>query len=118
VTFRVPASGAYSVSVIGADGVLLATRAVEIREANIEFQRMARDMKNLGQWASLTGGIAVRAEDCQDAVKLLARITTQTKHPLPGTDRRMPIGPNHWVLSALLACLCAEWVLRKHWELP
>lgn len=118
VTFRVPTSGDYSVSVIGADGVLQATRTVEIREANIEFRRTARDMENLRQWASLTGGIAVRAEDCHDAEKLLARITTKTEHPLPGTDRRMPIGLNHWVLSALLACLCAEWVLRKRWELP
>lgn len=118
VTFRVPASGAYSVSVIGADGVLQATRTVEIREANIEFQRTARDMENLRQWASLTGGIAVKAEDCDDAGELVAQIRTQAKRPSRGRHSGMPVGVNHWVLTALLLCLCAEWALRKRRGLP
>ena len=118
VRFQAETAGIYTVKVLEANHTPQAGRTVEIREANIEFQHAARDMENLRQWASLTGGIAVKVEDCDDAGKLVAQIKVQAERPSRGRHSRMPVGVNHWVLIVLLACFCAEWALRKRWGLP
>jgi len=117
VTFQVETTGIYTVKILDTNHTPQTSRTVEIRETNIEFQHAARDMKNLRQWASLTGGIAVKVEDC-DAGELVAQIKAQAERPSRGRHRRMPVGVNHWVMIALLVCLCAEWALRKRRELP
>ena len=45
----------------------------------MEFQRAARNMEGLRQWAGLTGGVAVKAEDCDDAGQLIAQIKAQVE---------------------------------------
>jgi len=118
VRFQAETAGIYTVKVLEANHTPQASRTVEIREANIEFQHAVRDMENLRQWASLTGGIAVKVEDCDDAGELVAQIKAQAERPSRARHSRMPVGVNYWVLIILLACLCAEWALRKRWGLP
>jgi hypothetical protein len=118
VTFRPPRAGVYTVHVRDAQGGVLACRSFEIQEATLEFQNAARNMEHLGQWAALTGGLAVKAEDCRDPQRLIAQIRTQPRRPPEIQYRRPPAGMNGWVLILLLACLCAEWALRKQWEMP
>ncbi len=113
VTFKTDTTGMCTVKVLDADHTALASRSVEIRQANMEFQHAARNMKSLRQWASLTGGVAVKAEDCDDAGELIAQVKAQAERPSRASDSRMPAGVNHWVLIVLLVCLCAEWALRK-----
>ena len=118
VRFQVETPGTYTVQVLEPNHTPQASRTVEIREVNMEFQDAARDMENLRQWASLTGGIAVKVEDCDDAGQLIEQIKAQAERPSRGRHSRMPVGMNHWILIALLACLCGEWALRKRWRLP
>ena len=113
VTFKAETTGICTVKVLDANHAAQASRSVEIREANIEFQHAARNMESLRQWASLTGGVAVKAEDCDDAGQLIAQFKARAERPSRASDSRMPVGVNHWVLIVLLACLCAEWSLRK-----
>ena len=54
--------------------VPLSTRPVEIRDINVEFQNTARNMETLRQWASVSDGLAFKAEECPDASELVARI--------------------------------------------
>jgi uncharacterized membrane protein len=118
VTFQVATAGVYTITVLDPSGGPQASRTIEIRDVSIEFQRAARDMETLRQWAGVTGGIAVKAEDCSDAGDLVARIKAQAAHPPRQSQTPLPAGVNRWVLALLLACLCAEWGFRKRWGLP
>src|SRR6266481_8087764 len=70
-TFRAEKAGVYSVIVSDASKVPMATRVIEVRDANIEFENTARDMETLRQWASVSDGLAVKVEDCRDAGDLV-----------------------------------------------
>lgn len=118
VRFQVETAGVYTVNVGDENHTPQSSRTVEIREANIEFQHAARDMESLRQWADLTGGIAVKVEDCDDVGQLIARIKAQAEPARRTRESRVPAGVNHWVLIVLLVCLCAEWGLRKRRGLP
>lgn len=117
MTFRAEKAGLYTVTVEDAVKQPVATRSVEIRDLNVEFQNTARDLETLRQWAALTGGLAVRAEDCRDArdiaAQLQARLAALRRHK----PARTPVGVNGWMLALVLGCLAAEWVLRKRWGL-
>ncbi len=115
--FRAASAGTYRLSVLSGDQPL-AFRAVDIREGNLEFDRPARNMETLRQWASLTGGLAVPAEECRDASVLIETIRKHrtvvdaTRNQAQST----PLGA-HWVtLLFLLALLGVEWVFRKRWD--
>ncbi len=118
LTFRPPVAGLYTVNVRDANNAPLAARSIEIREANIEFMHASRDMDNLAQWASLTGGVAVKAEDCDDPADILRQLREAPRRVAKVRPRRPPAGVNGWVLLVLLACLGTEWILRKERELP
>ncbi|UCE49064.1 MAG: hypothetical protein JSW47_02765 [Phycisphaerales bacterium] len=113
VTFKTDTAGICTVKVLSANRTALASRSVEIRQVNMEFQHAGRNMERLRQWANLTGGVAVKAEHCDNAGELIAQVKAQAEQPSRASDSRIPAGVNHWVLITLLACLCGEWALRK-----
>jgi len=74
VSFRPVAAGVCTMTVSETNGALVATRAIEVRETNLEFRRAGRDMDRLKQWASLTDGLAVKVEDIRDTSSLMEKI--------------------------------------------
>jgi hypothetical protein len=107
----------YSVSVLDSSMAVVATRAVRIRERNLEFQDTARNMETLRQWAAASHGFALKAEECPDATRLIRQIRAtreQTKHE---AYLRQPLGLNGWSMGLVLGCLGGEWLLRKKWRL-
>ena len=118
VAFRAEAPGVYAVSVLDSQSRFpLASRTVEVKETNVEFEHATRDMENLRQWASLTEGVALKAEDCTSTNDLIATLKKQAEQARPSQSRRLPAGVNGWTLLALFGLLGAEWVLRKRWDL-
>jgi uncharacterized membrane protein len=119
VDFRFHADQAdiYTVTVSDAMKVPIATRAVEIRDVNVEFQETARNMETLEQWASISDGLAVKVEDCHDAADLVAQIKAKIEQVRHGKPVRRPVGVNGGLLALVLGCLGGEWLLRKRWGL-
>jgi Mg-chelatase subunit ChlD len=115
IAFPAERPGLYAASVVDAAECVIASRSLEVSDMSAEFNNTARDMESLRQWAALSGGLAVRSEDCSDAGKLIAEIKGQTDRR--GVSQRWPVGVNGWVLALLAGCLCVEWTLRKRWEL-
>jgi len=74
-------------------------------------------MEILRQWASLSDGLALKVEDCPDASEMVSQIKAKVEQVRHGKPVRRPVGANGWMLSFVLACLGAEWVLRKQWRL-
>jgi len=95
----------------------LTSRSVDVRDVDVEFVAAARNMESLRQWASVSGGIAVRSEECGRADRLIAALTTPVDRAQRTDPRRSPVGINGWMLCLLLCCLGGEWSLRKHWGL-
>ena len=107
----------YTVTVSDLMRVPIATRPIEIRDVNVEFQETARNMETLQQWASISDGLAVKVEDCRDAGDLVAQIKAKLEQVRQGRQMRQPVGVNGWLLSLVLGCLGGEWLLRKRWGL-
>jgi uncharacterized membrane protein len=119
VDFRFHADKAdiYTVTVSDAMKMPIATRPIEIRDVNVEFQDTARNMETLQQWASISDGMAVKVEDCRDAADLVAQIKAKIEQVRHGKPMRQPIGVNGWLLTLVVGCLGGEWLLRKRWGL-
>jgi uncharacterized membrane protein len=119
VDFRFHADKAdiYTVTVSDLMKVPIATRPIEIRDVNVEFQDTARNMETLQQWASISDGLAVKVEDCRDAGDLVAQIKAKIEQVRHGKQMRRPTGVNGWLLTLVLGCLGSEWLLRKRWGL-
>jgi len=117
-SFRAEKEDMYTVKVLDAHRVLVASRSIQIRDVNVEFQDTARNMEQLRQWASISGGLALRAEDCHGTGDLLAQIKERVEQSHRDRLTRKPAGVNGGVLAVLLGCLGAEYVLRKQWSLP
>ena len=107
----------YTVTVLDSLKVSIATRPIEIRDVNVEFQNTARNMETLRQWAAVSDGLAMKVEDCGDAADLVARIKTKIEEVRRGKQIRQPLGLNAWMLTLVIGCLGGEWLLRKRWEL-
>lgn len=107
----------YTVTVLDPLKAPITTRAIEIRDVNVEFQNTARDMESLRQWASVSDGLAVRAEDCPDAHGLVSQIKAKIEEVRRGKQMRRPAGVNAWSMTLVLGCLGGEWLLRKRWGL-
>jgi hypothetical protein len=107
----------YTVTVLDPLKVPIATRPIEIRDVNIEFQNTARDMETLRQWASVSDGLAVKVEDCPNATDLVTQIKAKIEEVRHGKPIRRPAGLNVWMLGLVLGCLGAEWLFRKRWGL-
>ena len=97
----------------GSSGEVLGTRSVEVKEIDVEMRRVARDMDSLRQWASISGGVAVKAEECDNLEELLVKARTHAQRSSQVNPRRAPAGMNVWSFVALLGCLGAEWLWRK-----
>lgn len=117
IRFRAETAGLYTVAVEDQRGSALATQAVEILDLDREMTATARDMENLRQWAAVSGGFALTAEEAGDGSPLLARIQSALAASR-GRSRPVPLGLTAWVMAALLALLGGEWLLRKRWGLP
>jgi uncharacterized membrane protein len=116
-SFHPTKPGLHTVSILDNNKQTVATRVIEIREMNVEFQNSARNMENLSQWASLSGGMALRAEDCRDNADLGARIVRKVEQARNAQKTPTPIGINGLTLAFALGCLGLEWVLRKRLDL-
>ncbi len=116
-SFRAEKADIYTVNVLDAAKVPVATRPVEIREMNVEFQDTARNMESLRQWAAVSDGLAMKVEDCRDASELVTQIKAKIEQVRRGKQTRRPMGVNGWTLAFVLACLGGEWILRKNWDL-
>lgn len=118
LTFQVQSPGVHTISVQDSSQALQASRTFEVKDTSVEYLHPSRDMDSLRQWASLTGGVAIKAEDCEDSDELLARIKEQTEKARLRRQDRTPAFVKPWVLALLLAFICTEWALRKLWRLP
>jgi hypothetical protein len=117
LSFRAEKAGLYRVSVLDMQKKAVGTRAIEIREINVEFQETARNMETLRQWASLTAGLALKVEDCPGGDSLVAQIKHKVEEVRRFKPIRRPAGVNGWSLLLVLAGLGGEWILRKKWRL-
>jgi hypothetical protein len=115
IAFRAGGEGVHVVEVADPRGVGVARHTLEVREIDREMERTARDMDNLTQWASVSGGLALREEECTDADGLAARVKAQVQQRR--RSRRVPFGVGGASLAWLLGALCAEWALRRRWGL-
>jgi hypothetical protein len=115
--FRADKADIYTVTVSDPMKVPIATRPIEIRDLNLEFQETARNMETLQQWASISDGLAMKVEECSDAGDLVARIKAKIEQVRRDKQIRRPVGVNGWLLTLVLGCLGGEWLLRKRWGL-
>jgi hypothetical protein len=115
--FRADTPGLYEASVSDPRGNAVATRTIEIRDINVELQNTARDIETLRQWAAVSGGVALKVEDCRDAGEIVAAIRKKVEEAQRTRAVQKPFGMNGWTLGLLLGCLSAEWLLRKRWGL-
>ncbi|HEX3799347.1 MAG TPA: hypothetical protein VH413_11670 [Verrucomicrobiae bacterium] len=115
--FHAAKAGTYTISVVNAQSVPAGTRTIEIRGVNVEFQNTARDMETLKQWASVSGGLALKVEECPNGKDLVRQIKTRIIEAQRTKSVHQPAGMNGWTLLTLLGCLGSEWILRKRWGL-
>ncbi len=115
--FHAEKADVYTVTVLDAQKAIVATRPIEIRDLDLELQTTGRDMESLRQWASISDGLAMKAEDCHDAADLVTRIKASIEQVRQGRPLRQPLGVNAWLLTLLTGSLAAEWLLRKRWGL-
>ena len=115
--FHAEKAGVYLVTVTDTLKVPVSTRAIEIRDVNVEFQNTSRSMETLHQWASVSEGLAFKVEECPAASDLVAQIKTKIEEVRRGKQMRRIIGLNAWVLLLVTGCLGGEWLLRKRWGL-
>jgi len=115
--FHAEKADVFTVTVSDSLKVPIATRPIEIRDMNVEFQNTGRNMETLRQWAAVSDGLAMKAEDCSDAASLVAQIKSKIEEVRRGKQMRRPVGVNGWMLALVVGCLASEWLLRKHWDL-
>jgi uncharacterized membrane protein len=111
------AEGLYSIVIRDSAQREVAERNLQLADNRIELEHTGRDMENLKQWASLTGGQALTEEDAQDTDALSLNIQKAMQLAEKSSGSRTPWGLNGWMLALLLACLAGEWMLRKRWNL-
>jgi hypothetical protein len=116
-SFHAEKAGIYTVTVKDMAKQAVASRTIEIRDINVEFQNTGRDMETLRQWASLTDGLAFKVEECDDASGMIEQIRNKVEQIRQGKPMRKPVGVNGWMMALVLGCLGTEWVLRKKWGL-
>lgn len=117
LSFHASKADVYTVTVSDSLHAPASTRQIEIRDVNLEFQDTARNMETLRQWASVSEGLALKAEECPDATDLVRSITSKIDESRKNKQQRHPVGLNAWMLGLVAGSLAAEWVLRKKWGL-
>ncbi len=116
VTFQVPTEGVYALRVYNSDQVEQGNRTVEIKDLDREFVRTARDLDKLRQWAQLSRGEAIAAEDCGDLGELLERLRKRAAEAYRERPVHKPAGIDLATLAVLLGLLSTEWMLRRKWD--
>lgn len=117
LTFHPTNAGLHHITVLDSNQQPMATRTIEVRDVNLEFLNTARDMETLQQWAAVTDGLAVKAEECEDASQLIRQIKDKVEQSRRTRTWRQPAGINPYTLTLLLGLLAAEFLLRKRWNL-
>jgi len=117
ITVHAETEGLYSIVIKDAEQREVAERNLQLVNNRVELEHTGRDMENLKQWASLTGGKALAIEDAQDAAELVESMQKQVQLMEKADATRLPWGLNGWMLSLLLGCIALEWLLRKRWNL-
>jgi hypothetical protein len=117
IEFHASKADAYTVTVLDSTRSPVTSRAIEIRDIDVEMQNTARNMENLRQWAGVSGGLAFKAEECPPVTGLLAQIRGKAQAEQEQKQVREISGLNGWTLAFVLACLAGEWTLRKKWGL-
>jgi uncharacterized membrane protein len=107
----------YQVNLVRGQAGVVASRSIEVRETNVEMADTARSMETLRQWAAVSEGLAFRAEECQEAVDLVAQIKAKIQDRQRSQPTRDILGLHWTTMTLVLGCLVAEWVLRKKWGL-
>jgi uncharacterized membrane protein len=115
--FRAAEPGTYTIELSDEREQVLASRAVEVRAANLEWRSAARNMQLLEHWARASGGLAAPLERGDNVAELLRVALSQADRAARESRQPVPVGVNGWTLSALLGSLAAEWLLRKRWGL-
>jgi hypothetical protein len=115
--FSAPNPDVYAIKVLSSARTLIASRSIEVRDTDVELERTGRDMETLRQWASVTDGLAFKAEDCPKATDLVVQIKNKVQQVRQTEQVAKPAGLNWWTLGLVLGCLSGEWLLRKRWEL-
>jgi hypothetical protein len=109
--------GLYSIVIRDNEQREVAERNLQLADNRVELEHTGRDMENLKQWASLTGGQAMTEEDAQNTDLLSLNIQKAMQLAEKSSGTRTPWGLNEWMLLLLVACLAGEWLLRKRWNL-
>ena len=118
VVFRAEQAGIHTVSVEQARArLVVASRRLEIRDVDVEMQRTGRDMENLRQWAGVSRGLALAAEDAGTGPELVGRLRERMEDARR-RRQRTPLGLDGRTLAVLLLALTGEWALRRRWGLP
>jgi uncharacterized membrane protein len=117
MTVHAEKEGLYSIVVRDSAQREVAERNLQLADNRVELEHTGRDMENLRQWASLTGGQALTEEDAQDTSALMLTMQKQIQLAEKAGSTRSPWGLNGWMLALLLAALAGEWLLRKRWNL-
>lgn len=117
LSFHASRPGIYTLAIVDEQNAPVVTRSIEIRETNVEWQQAGRDMARLRQWASVSQGLAVRAEEGRDVAELLREVIARVEKSRRESPRQEPAGMNVWMFAILMGCLSVEWVLRKKWGL-
>lgn len=115
--FRAEEEGSYTVRVLDPAGTQILARPIEIRRVDREMERTGRDLENLRQWASLTGGVARMLDASLDVDEVVDEIEIRVDAARRTRERRRPLGVNGEILAILLLFLGGEWTLRKLWGL-
>jgi uncharacterized membrane protein len=117
LSFHAGQPGIYTLAIVDDQNAPLVTRSIEVRETNVEWQQAGRNMERLRQWASVSQGLAVRAEEDRDVEELLRAVIERVTKSRRESPRQEPFGMNVWMFGILLGCLSGEWILRKKWGL-
>jgi uncharacterized membrane protein len=118
LSFRPGSPGIHTITVTDPRRTPVASRRVEIREVDVEMQRTGRDMENLRQWAGVSHGLALKAEEAGSGTELVARLRERIQEARRGRRQRAPLGLDVRTLTVLLLALGGEWTLRRLWRLP
>jgi uncharacterized membrane protein len=116
-SFHAEKEGFYSISVLDSHNIDIAQRSLQLVNSKLELERTGRDMDNLRQWSALTQGEAFAEEDLHDIAPLMTAIHHHMELAAQESTSRLPLGLDGRALAVLLACLGAEWLLRKRWNL-
>jgi hypothetical protein len=114
-TFTADTSGLYSATLLGVGEQILASREINVQDRTAELASTSRNMETLRQFAGISGGVALEFESSGDIAQRLQDYLHPDQPPKLELTYALPAGINAWTLAVLLACISAEWFLRKQW---